>query len=172
MRSLIASIAIVAITAMLVGTAVLADDTGSISATVTASVIAMTVDDGGIAYGTVATSATTAESDGDAISDTQTLQNTGTVNVDFEIKGQDSTGQVWTLADTAGDATYAHKSCIATCDTSPTWTYIGKGTHIDLDTGKTPSSTTALDLQVIVPTSNAGTGVATLPVDVRATAAD
>jgi hypothetical protein len=166
MKSLIASMAIVALAAMLVGTAVLATDTGNISATVTASVIAMTVTDGSVAYGTVSTTADTTSS---GVNDTQTLQNAGTVNVDFEIKGYNSTGQVWTLAGSAGDATYAHKTCKTTCDSSPSWTAITTG-WTDLDTGKTPSSTTALDLQVTVPTSNSGTGVATLPIDLRATA--
>jgi len=166
MKSLIASVAIVAVTAMLVGTAVFGADTGQVSATVTASIIAMTVSDGSVAYGTVATSADTTAS---GVDDTQTLQNTGTVNIDFEIKGYNSTGQVWTLAGAAGDATYAHKTCIATCDTTPSWTAMTTG-WTDLATGVTPSGTKALDLQVLVPSSNSGTGVATLPIDLRATA--
>lgn len=157
---------VVALTAMLVGTFALAADTGSVSATVTASVVAVTVTSGVVAYGTVAT---TQDTTSGGVNDTKTITNTGSVNEDFEIKGQNSTGQVWTLGGSGGDAIYAHKTCIATCDATPSWTALTSG-YLDLDTVKTPSSTTALDLQVTVPTSNAGTGVATLPVDILATA--
>jgi hypothetical protein len=169
MKKIIASVSIVALTAMLVSSFVFAADNGQISATVTASVVAITLTpDSAVAYGVVSTSEDTTSN---GVNDTTTITNTGTVNEDFEIKGQDSTGQVWTLAAAAGDATYAHKSCITTCDSTPTWTYIGKGSYIDLDTGKAPSGTTALDLQVTVPTANPGTGEATLPVDILATTA-
>lgn len=163
---LLASVTIVVLTAMVVGAAALAADTGSVSATVTAAVIAVTVSDGAVAYGTVATTADTTAS---GVNDTQTITNTGSVNEDFEIKGQNSTGNVWTLAGAAGSATYAHKTCIATCDATPSWTAMTTS-YADLDTGKAPTATTALDLQVTVPTSNAGVTQATLPVDILASA--
>ncbi len=164
MKELIASIAIVSFAAMLVGTAVLGADTGQVSATVTASVVAVTVGDGSITYGTVATTADTTST---GVNDTQTITNTGTVNETFRVKGQNSTGQVWTLGASAGDATYKHATCITTCDATPTWTAL-TASYVTLTTGVIPTGTTGLDLQVTVPTSNSGTGAATLPVDVQA----
>ena len=166
MSKIIASVTIVALTAMLVGTFALAATTGSVSATVTASVVAVTVSDGAVAYGTVSTTADTTST---GVDDTQVVTNTGTVNEDFEMKGQNSTGQVWTLAGAAGDATYAHKTCVATCDSTPTWSALTTS-YTDRATGKAPSATTDLDLQVTVPTSNPGVGQATLPVDILASA--
>ena len=164
MKVLICHIAVVVLMAIFVGTAVLGADSGQVAATVTASVIAVTVSDGGVAYGTVATSEDTTSS---GVNDTQTITNTGTVNEAFEIKGVDTTH--WTLAGAAGDATYAHKTCIADCDTTPSWTAMTTS-YTDLDTGKTPSATTALDLQITVPTANAGTAQETANVDILATA--
>jgi hypothetical protein len=166
MKQIIASVSIVALTAMLIGTVALAATTGQVTATVTASVVAVTVSDSSVAYGVVATTRDTTNDEAD---DTQTITNTGTINEDFEVKGQNSTGQVWTLAGSAGDATYAHKTCITTCDASPSWTAL-TASYVDLATSKAPSGTTGMDLQVTVPTSNAGTGQATLPVDVLASA--
>ena len=88
MKVLICHIAVVVLMAIFVGTAVLGADSGQVAATVTASVIAVTVSDGGVAYGTVATSEDTTSS---GVNDTQTITNTGTVNEDFEIKGVDTT---------------------------------------------------------------------------------
>ncbi|KKQ05484.1 MAG: hypothetical protein US15_C0029G0001, partial [Candidatus Moranbacteria bacterium GW2011_GWF1_36_4] len=58
---------------------------------------------------------------------------------------------------------------IADCDTTPSWTAMTTS-YTDLDTGKTPSATTALDLQITVPTANAGTAQETANVDILATA--
>ena len=164
-KFLIAPLIVVAIAAVVAG-AVKAADTGAVSATVTASLVAVTVSDGDVSYGVVATTRDTTSSEED---ETQTITNTGTINADFEIKGQNSTGNVWTLAGAGGDATYAHKTCIATCDTTPSWTALTTS-YVDLDTGKAPAATTELDLQVTVPTSNPGATEATLPVDVLASA--
>jgi hypothetical protein len=164
MKQIIASVSIVALTAMLVGTVALAATTGQVTATVTASVVAVTVSDGAVAYGVVATSANTTAS---GVNDTQTITNTGTINEDFEVKGNSSAN--WTLAGSAGDATYAHKTCIATCDATPTWTAM-TGSYTDLATTKTPSATTDMDLQITVPTSNAGVTQQSVPVDILASA--
>ncbi len=165
MKKLISSVAVISLVAMLVGTFALAADNGQVTATVTASVIAMTVSDGDVTYGTVATTRDTTNDEED---ETQTITNTGSVNVDFEIQGTDSAS--WELADATGDATYAHKSCIATCDATPTWTAFNEDAYTDLDTGKAPLATTALDLQVTVPSSNAGVSQQSVNVDILATA--
>lgn len=166
MKKIISSVGIVVLTAMFVGVTVFSADSGSINATVTASVVAMSVTtDGTVDYGVVAGSADTTSN---GVNDTQTLTNTGTVPVNFEIKGGDSTGQPWTLGSAAGDATYAHKTCITNCDiTEPSWTPLTIG-YVALATGVASAGTTELDLQVTVPTSNSGTGEATLPVNIMA----
>lgn len=162
----ITSVSIVAMAAMLIGTFAIAATTGSVTATVTAAVVAVTVSDGNVAYLTVSTTANTTSS---GVNDTQVITNTGTVNEDFEIKGQNSTGQVWTLGAAPGNAIYAHDTCVATCDATPTWTPL-TASYTDRATNKAPSATTDLDLRVSVPTSNPGTGEATLPVDILASA--
>lgn len=166
MKKTIAGVSIVALTAMLVSAAAMAATTGSVTATVTAQLVAVTVTDGTVAYGTVATLKDTTTG---GVNDSQIITNTGNVNEDFEVKGQNSTGQVWALGGSAGDAIYAHKTCTVTCDATPTWVALTTS-YVDKATAKAPAGTTDLDLQVTVPTANAGTGVATLPVDVLASA--
>lgn len=166
MKKIIASVSVVALTGMLVGAFAVAATTCQVNATVTAAVVAVTVTDGSVAYGVVSSTADTTTG---GVNDTQTITNTGTVNEDFEVKGQDSTGNIWTLAGAAGDATYAHKTCITTCDSSPTWTALTKS-YVDLATNKAPAATTDMDLQVTVPSTNPGTSQATLPVDILASA--
>ena len=163
MKKIISSISIVSLTAMLIGTVALAADTGQVTATVTASVVAVTVSDGAVAYGVVATTANTTSG---GVNDTQTITNTGTVTEDFEVKGNNSAS--WTLAGSAGNATYAHKTCIATCDSTPTWTAMTVS-YTDLATSKAPSGTTEMDVQITVPTSNAGVTQQSVPVDILAT---
>ena len=163
MKKIIASVSIVSIVSMFVATFALAATTGQVTATVTASVIAVTVGDGAVAYGVVATNKDTTAS---GVNDTQTITNTGTVTEDFSVKGNSSAS--WTLGASAGDAIYAHKTCITTCDATPTWTAMGL-TYTSLAASKAPAGTTDMDLQITVPTANPTVTQQSVPVDVLAT---
>ena len=165
MRTLIASIAIVFLTAMLIGTAVSGVET-SVTATVTAEVVALSITaNGSFDYGSVVT---TADTTSNGVNKSPTIRNDGSVNEDFQLKGTDSAS--WTLASSAGSATYAHKECHATCDTSPSWAALNHTSYsASIFTSVAPTGTGAFDLQVTVPTSTAGVSQQNVNVDVQAT---
>lgn len=128
-------------------------DTGSVTATVTAQNISVSVTDGGVAYGTLALSGT-ADTTSAGVNDSQTATNDGNVVEDFNVKGANTTA--WTLAATQGSEQYFHKFCNnGTCDSSPTWTalttnYQTLGTSIAATSG-----TKEFDLQIGVPSATA-----------------
>ena len=128
--------------------------------------ISITVSDGGVSYGIVATTDDTTSS---GENETQTITNNGDVNEDFNIIGYNSTPDTWLLQSSAGDGIYAHKWCIADCDSTPSWTAITTG-YTTLDTAVTPSGTTELDLQVTVPTANPGANQQNVNVTIQAVA--
>lgn len=88
--------------------------TATVAATVTVQNVSVSVADGSVAYGTLATN-TSAGTNG---SDTQTVTNGGNVAEDFNIRGQNSAN--WTLGASAGVDTYVHQFCTATCGSAPT----------------------------------------------------
>jgi hypothetical protein len=159
MKQLIALVAVVSLAAMVVGTAALGA-TASVTATVTAGSVAVSVTDGAIAYGTILTSADTV-----TLSDTQTVHNDGNVAEDFTIKGSDTTN--WTLGATAGDHVYKHEfSKTATFPgTALTTTDQSLATNVAATSG-----TQAVDFKITVPTSNAGTSQQNPNVTVTASA--
>jgi hypothetical protein len=137
------------------------------SFSVTAPVISITITaNGTIDYGTVSTSQDTTSN---GINQTIQVQNNGTVVEDFDIRGQNSTN--WTLAASAGDATYKHEWCTQTCDSTPTWNtltttydsnYLASSVAVD--------DTVDFDLKITIPTSNAGASQQNVDVFIRATA--
>lgn len=164
MRALIATIAIVSITAMLVGTVVWGAET-TVNATVTAELIALSITaNSTINYGSVATNANTTSG---GLNVSPTIRNDGSVNEDFQLKGTNSAN--WTLAGSAGNAIYAHKECHATCDATPTWAALTTTYSANIFSTVAPNGTNDFDLQVIVPTSNAGVTQQSVNVSVQAT---
>lgn len=120
-RKILALTMVVALVSVLmVPMAALADDEGTVAATVSGKLIALTVTDGSAAYGIIAASATknTALYDsldnplGSTEAQTQTIKNTGTVVEDFAMKTSIAvadSGTDWTLhADTAGEDLMTH----------------------------------------------------------------
>lgn len=99
---------------LLVNSMVWAASTATVAATVTVQNISVSVADGTVAYGTMAsnTSKSTCTSE---LNDAQTLTNDGNVAETFNIKGQDSAN--WTLAGTAGSDAYVHQFATSTCST-------------------------------------------------------
>lgn len=146
--------------------------TGSVTATVTAQNIAITVTDGSVAYGTLALGGT-ADTTSGSKNDTQTATNTGNVAETFTIKGSNSAS--WTLSATAGSETYKHEFCTSgggapdPCDSTPSYTALTTNDQT-LATGVAASGTQKFDLKVSVPTSTAATAAQNVDVTITASA--
>lgn len=160
MKSFFATIGIIALVGMMiVGLARAADPTAEVTATVTVQQVALTVTPGTVAYGTLATSGTKDTTSG-GVNATQQANNTGNVNVDFDVMGIDVTGTcTWELADTQSSEQYFHKYCTTgagspdPCDTTPTWNAMNEDTYTEFATGIAPSGNKRFDLQIGVPSS-------------------
>jgi len=89
--------------------------TAAVTATVTVQNISVSVADGTVAYGSLATNS----SAGTNGTDTQTATNNGNVAEDFTIKGQNSAN--WTLDSTNSTTDhYIHRFCTSSCASPPT----------------------------------------------------
>ncbi len=144
-----------------------AASSASVSATVTAQNISVSVSDGTISYGVIPvnTSKSTIASD---LNDQQTATNNGNVAEDLNIKGQNTSA--WTLASAAGSEQYAHKFCTTTCTTPPT-NYTALTTNYQtLATNIATSGTQVFDLQITTPTATATYTPQTVDVTVQAVA--
>lgn len=124
-----------------------AADTAAVTATVTVQNISVSVDDGTVAYGTLALNT----SAGTNATDTQTATNDGNVTVDFNIRGHDSAD--WTLENAAGANQYSHRFCTTSCATPPTNYTLLEEDYATLATDKTALSTQTFDLYISTPTS-------------------
>ncbi|MFA5853951.1 MAG: glycine-rich domain-containing protein [Patescibacteria group bacterium] len=114
-----------------------------------ATIVAVTVGDGTVAYGIMGTSETRSTSTG--MWDTQSATNTGNVAEDFTIRGTNTAN--WTLGATPSSEQYAHAFCTASCTTAPT-------NYTALTTGETSMVTNVavdaaqlFDLNISTPTS-------------------
>ncbi|MFH1827006.1 MAG: hypothetical protein ABH812_01060 [bacterium] len=147
--------------------------TAAVTATVTAQSVSITLtSDGAVAFLTIGTSATK-DTTTAGVDDSETAQNNGNVTEDISIKAANSTssGAGWTLGGTAGSETYTMKSCIATCDTTPTWTAVGiDPSYVTLVAGVAASGTQVFDLQVGTPTSTTDYNQQTITVTLQAAA--
>ena len=103
MKFLIVTITILAWVGMIAGMAALAATEGTVTATVTAAVISISVTDGGVTYGSVALGAT---DNTIAESETQVVENTSNIEAEFNIKGTDSAN--WALVDGPSGEEYQH----------------------------------------------------------------
>ncbi|MCK9368544.1 hypothetical protein M0R04_01040 [Candidatus Dojkabacteria bacterium] len=146
---------------------VLADDTASVSATVTAQNVSVTVTDGTIAYGIIPanTSKSTISTD---LNDQQTATNEGNVAEDINIKGMDSTA--WTLSATTDANDYVHKFCTTSCTTPPTGYTALTTNYQTLKSDLATSGTQVFDLQITTPTSTSTYDPQTVDVTVQAVA--
>ncbi len=169
-KKVLVLIAVLALAGAILGPGVLAAETGDVSATVTVQNVAITVSDGSIAYGTLAASGT---QDTVTLTDTQTATNAGNVQEDFNIKGFDSTGCVWTLAETQDSEQYFHKFCNDTdndCAAPPTDYTALTTDYATLGSDVATSGTVDFQLQIGVPSSTTCDDEATVTVTVQAIA--
>ena len=146
------------------GVVVEAATEGTVTATVTAQNVAVSVTDGTIAYGTMVlnTTVNTALFVGDdALSDTQTATNDGNVSADLDIKGINTVGDTpWTLDSTNETLDhYVHEFCNEAesgCDVANTelvWTLLSTE-YQQLTTGLAAGGTQDFDTQITTPTSS------------------
>lgn len=127
---------------------------GTVTATVTAQNVAVSVSDGTVAYGTLAVSTSDDTTTNGTTHDSQTATNDGNVTSDLEIKGQDATGGTgWTLAATIGSDQYVHEFCITDCDGTPSWTALTT-TYQTLASSVAAAGTQVFDLKISIPSSS------------------
>lgn len=165
--NLLSSLALVSMFFFLGYGLVAAADTGTVTATVTVQNVSITVSDGTVAYGTLATSSNKGTHSGD-LNQSQTATNNGNVTEDFNIKGQNSTA--WTLAGSAGADQYSHKFCTSSCGTPPT-NYTALTTdYATLASDVTAAGGQAFDLYISTPTSTSSFDQQSVDVTVQAVA--
>ena len=126
-----------------------AAETATVTATVTAQNVSVTVSDNSVTYGTMSLGSSKSTI---TLSDTQTATNAGNITSQLNIKGQNSTG--WTLAGTAGSDQYVHKFCTASCSTPPTNYTALTVNYQTLSASIAASGTQDFDLELTVPNSS------------------
>ncbi len=146
--------------------AVRAGGTANVTATVTVQNISVSVADGAVGYGTLATSASKSTCTGD-LNDLQTVTNDGNVAETFNIKGQDSAN--WTLAASPASDAYTQKFLNNTCSTFSGGTALTTS-YQTLATNVATSGTKNLNLQISTPTSSSDYTQQSVNVTVQAVA--
>lgn len=152
MKNIFSAIVVCLVAGFFVSLHLFAADTDSVTATVTAQNISVTVSDGAVAYGTIAVS-TSRDTTTAGVNDSQTATNDGNITEDFNIMGTDSAA--WELADVAGSEAYTHGFCTTNCDVSPTWTQFNETSYTQLANSISSSADQVFDLRLQTPTSTA-----------------
>lgn len=162
-KQIIASICVLGLLGMAVGVVATADETGTVTATVTPQIIAVTVDVSSVDYGILDVSDTSAPS---AVI---TATNTGNVAEKLEVKGSDSTN--WTLSNAAiGADQFMHE--FATDDDSyVSYTALHNTNYTTLDATVATSSAQLFKSRLKMPSSTSVTTQQSTTVTVLATEA-
>lgn len=141
---------------------------GTVSATVTAQNVSISVSSGIVTYGVMAVnthkSTIPAELD-----QRQTISNTGNVSVNINIRSGNSTN--WALASTPGVDQYVHMFCHTSCDTPPTNYTALTDSNQTFQNSVGVSENRSLDLRLSTPTSTTHFGEQSMTVTVQASAA-
>ena len=138
--------------------------------TLTYPLISVSVSDGSVAYGILATS-TSKDTTSGGLNDSQSATNDGTAAEDFNIIGQSSAN--WTLAGSPGANQYSHQFCKAgsgspdPCDASPTWTSLSTS-YQQLASNIASTSSQRFDLKINTPTSTSATAQQTVNITIQA----
>lgn len=147
-KKLLAAAGVLGFVGMLVAySAALALNTATVTATVTVQNISLSVADGVIVYGTLASN-TTKSTCTTELNDLQTVTNNGNVAETFNIKGQNSVN--WTLAALAGTDQYVEKFVNVACSTWSLGTALTT-VYATLASNIAASGTTNLNLQINTP---------------------
>ena len=171
---------------LLPATVFAADDTGTVSCTVSAALVSVTVTDGSVGYAQLALGATkntavydaTNNPNGMVTAQTQTITNTGTVNEDFNMKTSVADGTVdWSLdASTPGSNLFTHAYLVSDTEYSGS---AAIGSFIKWATADTyvadaggsnvaPAGLKYLELEIGMPTGVDDAGDHTITVTVQA----
>jgi len=171
MKTFITSVCLFSLALMSLGTIVRADETGTVTATVTAQSISVTITTSGtVAFETININ-DVEDTTTNGVNDSEIAENNGNVSEDFNIKAgnSSSSGAGWTLADTADAEIFTMKSCIATCDTTPSWAVVGIDTaYVQLASGIAKDGTQEFDLQVGTPVTTTDYNQQTITVTIQA----
>jgi hypothetical protein len=150
MLALLVALALLALVAVLVPPTDVFAAGGTVTCTVTAALVSVTVTDGDVAYGILALGT---EADTIGLNDTQTVTNTGNVREDFTIKSSDATrdgGTNWDLVTT----TPSHnefKHAFST-DSGSNWTAMpADNSFTGLMSNVDPEDSGPLDLRITMP---------------------
>jgi len=183
-KRILALVAVLAVVGLLLPATVFAAVEDTVECTVTATLVAVTVEDGSVAYGTLAlgTTKNTALYDdpdnlnGMATAQTQTITNTGTVAEDFSIRTEDALGTIhWMLHATTPSTdqfTHAYNVADAAYTGSGTitftkWAASNVGENVATDVAV--DGVKYLELEISMPTSVTDAGTHTITVTVLAT---
>lgn len=162
MRKCLSSALIVVLASFLVGISIKSAGTDSVTATVTAENISVSVTDGTVAYGTLNLN-TTEDTTSGGLNDTQTATNDGNVTEDFNIEGQDSAA--WELGDTNGSNQYRHRFSL---NGGGAWTAFNETGYTALTTNIAASGNDTFDLEIQTPTSSSSYTQQSVDVTVQA----
>ena len=177
MKKFLASLGILSLALALAAPVWAAD----VTATVTPQVISISVTDGSVDYGVLATSDTNNTFDGAAIADTQTIENTGNDSVDIALRSSDAADAGaagvtdWALEGTAASEVFVHSYDID-ASVSAVWTVFpfdgafANTNTADVATLASNGDMATLDLKIDMPTSAADVTLHSIDVTVIATA--
>ena len=152
------------------------EDSAAISATVTAQIVAVSVSDGGVAYGTLALSDTNNTLSGTAL-EQQTITNDGTVLSSLSLGSGDATGAVlWNLVACASATTNAfghqyelNDAGSLTVGTFEPTEFSATNDPVDTLVNLVANTSTTLDLGICMPTSTLDSGLHSIAVTVLLT---
>ncbi len=166
MKNILISAILVILASFLVGISIKAAQTGTVSATVTAKSISVTVSDGGVAYGTLVLDSEQDTTSG-GVNDTQAAQNNGNVTEDFNIKTSHAVGGTqWSVGASAGANTFVHSFSI---NGGSAWEVLQTyDSYETLATSITATNTQNFDLKIHTPTSSSDYQQKTITVTVQA----
>ena len=168
MKSFLGFISILFLTGMAVSSVVHSATTASVTATVTARNVSVSVSDGSISYGNVNLGGT-ASTTPSGIDDSQTATNNGNVSADLNIIGTDSAD--WTLESSTGADQYTQAFCNTdACDSSPTWSLMQEAAYTTLSSSTlaTSTGTQIFDLRINLPSSSSSYDQQSVNVTVQA----
>ena len=147
-KKFVIPISVLGLVGMLVAYQVIfAADTATVAATVTVQNISLSVADGTVAYGALASN-TTKSTCTTELNDLQIITNDGNVAETFNIEGQNSVD--WTLAATVGSDQYVEKFATSTCSTFSGGTALTTS-YVTAATNVAASATSTLNLQINTP---------------------
>ena len=141
-----------------------------VSATVTPQLVSLTITtNGSVAYGTLAAN-TSQDTTTSGVDDTETVQNNGNVNEDFDIRSSDavSAGTDWDLELTTGSDQYVHEF---STDNGTTYTnFPADNSNTSLAGPVAASASQSFDLKITTANPSTNLLLHTITVTVQATA--